>query len=81
VEPPVTGSEAARGLSAYAPIQKKKQKNPGGDEHVWPHLPPTPHRNCHEMGLELVSGDDFWCKLMSGGRPVDLRGSRGRFPG
>ena len=26
------------------------------------------------MGLELVSGADFWCKLMSGGRPVDLGG-------
>ena len=34
-----------------------------------------------EMALELVSGADFWCKLMSGGRPVDLRGSRGQFPG
>ena len=31
-------------------------------------------RNCHEMALELVSGADFWCKLMSGGRPVDLGG-------
>ena len=38
------------------------------------------HRNCHEMALELISGADFWCKLMSWGRPVDLRGSRGRFP-
>ena len=41
-------------------------------------LPPTP-RNCHKMALELVSGADFWCKLMCRARPVDLRGSRGRF--
>ena len=34
-----------------------------------------------EMALESASGADFWCKLMSGGRPVDLRGSRGRSPG
>ena len=33
---------------------------------------------CREMALELVSEADFWCKLMSGVRPVDLRGSRGR---
>ena len=33
------------------------------------------------MALELVSGADFWCKSMSGGRPVDLGGSRGRSPG
>ena len=26
------------------------------------------------MALELVSGAVFWCKLMSGGRPVDLGG-------
>ena len=32
-------------------------------------------------GLESVSGADFWCMLMSGVRPVDLRGSRGRSPG
>ena len=30
--------------------------------------PPRAHS---EMALELVSGADFWCKLMSGGRPVD----------
>jgi len=35
---------------------------------------------CHEMALELVSGADFWCKLMSGAGPVDLGGSRGRSP-
>ena len=29
------------------------------------------------MALELVSGADFWCKLMSGGRPVDLGGGPG----
>jgi len=40
--------------------------------------PPRPAY--HEVALELVPGADFWCKLMSGGRPVDLRGSRGRFP-
>ena len=34
------------------------------------HTPQIPR----EMALELVSGADFWCKLMSGGRPVDLRG-------
>ena len=38
------------------------------------HTPQIPS----EMALELVSGADFWCKLMSGERPVDLRGSRGR---
>ena len=31
-------------------------------------------RNPHEMALELVSGADFWCKLMCGAGPVDLRG-------
>ena len=34
---------------------------------------------CHEMALELVSGADFWCKLMPGAGPVDLGRSRGRF--
>ena len=29
------------------------------------------------MALELVSGADFWCKLMSRGRPVDLGGDPG----
>ena len=24
----------------------------------------------HHLALELVSGDDFWCKLMSRSRPV-----------
>ena len=24
---------------------------------------------CHEMALELVSGSNFWCNLMSGGSP------------
>ena len=43
---------------------------------VLKHTTPGAH---YEMALELVSGADFWCKLMSGGRPVDLRGSRGRF--
>ena len=33
--------------------------------------------NRREMALELVSGADFLCKLMSGAGPVDLRGSRG----
>jgi len=28
-----------------------------------------------EMALELVSGADFWCNLMSGAGPVDLGGS------
>ena len=37
------------------------------------HTPQIPR----EMALELVSEADFWCKVMSGGRPVDLRGSRG----
>ena len=32
------------------------------------------------MALELVSGADFWCKLMYRGSPGDLGGSRGRFP-
>ena len=41
------------------------------------HTPQIPR----EMALELVSGADFWCKLMSRGRPVDLRRSRGRSPG
>ena len=35
---------------------------------------------CHEMALELVSGADFWCKLMYRGSPGDLGRSRGRFP-
>ena len=35
---------------------------------------------CHEMALELVSGADFCCKLMSRGSPSDLGESRGRFP-
>ena len=35
---------------------------------------------CHEMALELVSGADFWCKLMSLGSPGDLGWSRGRSP-
>ena len=35
---------------------------------------------CRETALELVSGADFWCKLMSRGSPGDLGGSRGRFP-
>ena len=34
-----------------------------------------------DIALEFASGADFWCKLMSGGCPVDLRGSRGRFVG
>ena len=34
-----------------------------------------------EVASELVSGADFWCELMSGGRPVDLSGCRGRSPG
>ena len=29
---------------------------------------------CHEMALELVSGADFWCKLMFRASPGDLRG-------
>ena len=37
--------------------------------------------NPRETALELVSGADFLCKLMRGAGPVDLRGSRGRFPG
>ena len=32
------------------------------------------------MALELVSGAGFWCKLMSGGRPIDLRGGSGVDP-
>ena len=32
------------------------------------------------MALELVTGADFWCKLMSRGSPGDLGWSRGRFP-
>ena len=35
---------------------------------------------CREMALELVSGADFGCKLMSRGSPGDIGGSRGRFP-
>ena len=35
---------------------------------------------CHEMALELVSGADFWCKLMFRASPGDLGGPRGRFP-
>ena len=56
-----------------------------------PRLPEPPTRwlpegslagafGCHEMALELVSGADFWCKLMSRASPGDLGGSRGRFP-
>ena len=48
------------------------------------HLPgprSIPPKYLLEIVLDLVSGADFWCKLMPGGRPVDLRGSRGRFPG
>ena len=36
--------------------------------------------NGHESALELVSGADFWCKLMFRAIPGDLGGSRGRFP-
>ena len=48
---------------------------------TWVRPKTYPPRAHSEMALELVSGADFWCKLMSGGRPVDLGGSRGRFPG
>ena len=34
---------------------------------------------CREMAEELVSGADFWCKLMPRASPGDLGGSRGRF--
>ena len=37
----------------------------------------TPLLTPREIALELVSGADFWCKLMCGAGPVDLRGSRG----
>ena len=29
---------------------------------------------CHDMALELVSGADFWCKLMSRASPGDQGG-------
>ena len=59
---------------------KRMRQDGGCVKHgcVLKHTPPRAHK---EMALESVSGADFWCKLMSGGRPVDLRGSRGRFPG
>ena len=37
----------------------------------------TARRKCHEIALKLVSGTDFWWKLLSGAGPVDLKGSRG----
>jgi len=39
-----------------------------------------PQKNFNEMAFELVSGAEFFCKLMAGGCPVDLMASRGRFP-
>jgi len=32
---------------------------------------------CHELALDLVCGADFFCTLMCGAGPGDLRGSRG----
>ena len=34
----------------------------------------------HHLALELVSGAEFWCKLMFRASPGDLGGSLGRFP-
>ena len=45
---------------------------------AYTHLGFSEEENRREMALELASGADFLCKLMSGGRPVDLRGSRCR---
>jgi len=39
-----------------------------------------PQKNFNEIAFELVSGAEFFCKLMAGGCPVDLMASRGRFP-